>query len=95
MSAIPKSEARLEFRLTSDRKQEIERAATAQNQSLTEFATAALTDAARKVLAEFTQYEHVQLSNRDRDRFFAVLDADAAPNAALQAAAKRHRQRVA
>jgi uncharacterized protein (DUF1778 family) len=94
MSAIPKSEARIDFRLPAERKQEIERAAVVQNRSLTDFATEVLTEAARKVLADQSRYEHVQLSNRDRDRFLAMLDADATPNAALTAAAKRHRQRV-
>jgi uncharacterized protein (DUF1778 family) len=94
MSAVAKSEARIDFRLPTDRKREIERAAMVQNRSLTDFATEVLTEAARKVLADQTRYEHVQLSDRDRDRFLAMLDAAAAPNAALTAAAKRHRQRV-
>ena len=95
MASTSQSDARIEFRLSSARKKEIERAALIQNRSLTEFATAILTETARKVLAEHSQHEHVQLSDRDRDRFFAMLDAPAHPNAALRAAAKRHRQRVA
>ncbi len=89
------SSARMEFRLPPERKEEIERAALVQNRSLTDFAIAALTDAARKVLAEQERHAHIQLSNRDRDRFLAELDADPTPNAALMAAARRHRQRVA
>jgi uncharacterized protein (DUF1778 family) len=95
MPSTPHSDARIEFRLPSKRKREIERAATLQNRSLTEFATAVLTEAARKVLSEQQRHEHVELSDRDRDRFLALLDADAAPNAALRAAAGRHRRRVA
>lgn len=95
MSIAVKSDARIEFRLSTEDKQEIERAATVQNRSLTDFATATLKEAARKVLAEQAEHEHVRLSNRDRDRFLAMLDSDTGPNAALQAAAKRHRQRVA
>jgi uncharacterized protein (DUF1778 family) len=87
--------ARIDFRLSREQKEEIERAASAQNRSLTDFATAILTEAARRVLADQDRNAHVQLSNRDRDRFLAVLDANAAPNPALQAAARRHRQRVA
>ena len=95
MSTIAHSDARIEFRLPAQRKREIEQAATVQNRSLTEFAVATLTDAARKVLDEQAQHEQVQLSNRDRDRFLAVLDANDAPNAALRAAARKHRRRVA
>jgi uncharacterized protein (DUF1778 family) len=89
------SNARIEFRLPSKLKQEIERAAAAQNRSLTDFATAVLTETARKVLAEHQQHQHVHLSDRDRDRFLAALDADPTPNAALRAAARRYRKRVA
>lgn len=95
MSTMQPSDARIEFRLPSQWKRQIEQAALVQNRSLTDFATAALTDAARKVLADHAQHEHVQLSNRDRDRFLAMLDAGAAPNPALKAAARKHRQRVA
>jgi len=95
MASVPHSDARIEFRLPSARKAEIERAALAQNRSLTDFATEVLTEAARKTLADQSRYEHVQLSNRDRDRFLAMLDADAAPNAALRRAAKRQRRRIA
>jgi len=94
MASVPHSDARIEFRLPAARKAEIERAALAQNRSLTDFATEVLTEAARKTLAEQSRYEHVQLSNRDRDRFLAMLDAEAAPNAALRAAAKRQSRRI-
>jgi uncharacterized protein (DUF1778 family) len=95
MATVPQSDARIEFRLPSARKAEIERAAVAQNRSLTDFATEVLTEAARKVLAEQSENEHVQLSDRDRDRFLAMLDADGAPNAALRAAGKRQARRIA
>jgi uncharacterized protein (DUF1778 family) len=93
-STVP-SNARIEFRLSSAQKEEIERAAMVQNRSLTDFATTALTETARKVLADHARHEHLSLSNRDRDRFLAVLDGNAMPNAALRAAARKHRQRVA
>jgi uncharacterized protein (DUF1778 family) len=95
MASTTRSDARIEFRLPAKIKEEIERAATVQNRSLTDFATSVLTETARKVLAEQARHEHVQLSNRDRDRFLAMLDADSAPNAALRAAASRHRKRIA
>ena len=94
MSTLPHSNARIEFRLPSRMKKEIERAATAQNRSLTDFATTVLSEAARQVLAEQARHEHVRLSNRDRDRFLAMLDAPPVPNAALLAAARKHRQRL-
>jgi uncharacterized protein (DUF1778 family) len=95
MSALSQNDARMDFRLPAWQKAEIERAALAQNRSLTEFATTILTEAARKVLAEHERHAHVTLSNRDRDRFLAMLDADPTPNRALRAAAQRYRQRVA
>ncbi len=95
MPATVRSNARIEFRLSATVKEEIERAALVQNRSLTDFATDALTETARKVLAEHSKHEHVRLSNRDRDRLLAALDADPAPNAALRAAAKRHRKQIA
>jgi len=94
MATAARSNARIEFRVSSAQKDEIERAAIVQNRSLTDFATTVLTETARKVLAEHSRHEHVQLSNRDRDRFLAMLDAPPAPNAALRRAAKKHRQRI-
>jgi uncharacterized protein (DUF1778 family) len=85
---------RLEFRLPAARKARIERAALVQNRSLAEFAIAAMTEVADKVLEEEARHEHVTLSDRDRDRFLAMLDAPPAPNEALKAAARRHRQQV-
>jgi len=95
MASISQSNARIEFRLPAKLKKEIERAAAVENRSLTDFATAVLSEAAREVLAEQSRHEHVRLSNRDRDRFLAMLDAPPAPNPKLSAAAKEHRQRVA
>lgn len=94
MASISNS-ARMEFRLPPKLKQRIERAAAAQNRSVTEFATSVLAESAEKVLSEHSRHEHVVLSDRDRERFLAMLDADPAPNAALRAAAKQRRKRVA
>jgi uncharacterized protein (DUF1778 family) len=95
MASAPHRNSRIEFRLPWAVKDEIERAAAVQNRSLTDFATTVLTETARQVLADHARHEHVRLSNRDRDRFLAMLDANAAPNAALRAAARKHRKRVA
>jgi uncharacterized protein (DUF1778 family) len=95
MASFPQSNARIEFRLPAKLKKQIERAAAVENRSLTAFVTAVLSEAAREVLTEQSRQEHVRLSDRDRDRFLAMLDAPPAPNATLMAAAKKHRQRVA
>jgi uncharacterized protein (DUF1778 family) len=95
MPSSPHSSARIEFRVNAKLKKEIERAAAVENRSLTDFATAVLSEAAREILAEQSRHEHVRLSDRDRDRFLAILDAPPAPNAALLAAARKHRRRVA
>jgi uncharacterized protein (DUF1778 family) len=63
-----------------------------QNRSLTEFAIAAMEEAAQKTFAEQTSNAHMQLS--DRDRFLAMLDRDPTPNRALRLAAQRYRRRV-
>ena len=47
MSAIAHSDARLDVRLPAEQKAEFERAAMVQNRSLTEFAIAAMADAAQ------------------------------------------------
>jgi uncharacterized protein (DUF1778 family) len=95
MASFSPSNARMEFRLPARLKKEIERAAAVENRSLTDFATSVLAEAAREVLADQSRHEQVRLSNRDRDRFLAMLDAPPAPNTALVAAAKKHRKRVA
>lgn len=90
MSAT-KADARINVRLPSDLKQTIEEAAAALGQSVSEFAVSTVVREARQVLQEA---QITRLSNRDRDRFLAALEeADARPNAALKAAAKRYRQR--
>ena len=48
MSALSQNDARMDIRLPAGQKAEIERAAQAQNRSLTEFATTILTEAGAK-----------------------------------------------
>lgn len=88
MAPTIKNNARINVRLPSDLKQTIEDAATALGQTVSEFAVSTVVREARRVLqnAQITR-----LSNRDRDRFLEALDsADAKPNAALKAAARRY-----
>lgn len=75
--------ARLNFRLPSEAKKKIERAAIASGLSVTDFAVHALLNTADEVL----EREHTRrLSDRDRDIFLALLDSDDAPNEALKSA---------
>ena len=87
-----KNDARLDFRLNSALKEIIERAAYASGRSVSDFAVSTLLKAAREVLlAEQT----IQLSDRDREVFLAMLDADVQPNEALARAAKRYKEKRA
>jgi uncharacterized protein (DUF1778 family) len=85
-------EARLNFRLSPDLKVVIEEAAAALGQSVSDFAVSTLLQTARSVLR---QQAVTELSNRDRDRFVALLDDTAAkPNKALTEAARRYRKHL-
>lgn len=90
MSAA-KADARINVRLPNELKQTIEEAAAALGQSVSEFAVSTVVREARQILREA---QVTRLSNTDRDRILAALDAaDARPNAALKAAARRYRRR--
>ena len=83
-------DARLNFRLPSDLKEVIEEAAASLGQSVSDFAVSTLVHQARSVIE---QRNVTALSDRDRDRFIALLeDAEARPNAALVKAAKRYKR---
>ncbi len=84
--------ARLNFRLPSEAKEKIERAAIASGLSITDFAVHALLNTADEVL----ERQHTrQLSNRDRDIFLALLDAEDEPNKALKSAFQAHEELIA
>lgn len=85
-------DARLNFRLPSDLKDVIEEAAAALGQSVSDFAVSTLVQQARSVIE---QRNVTTLSDRDRERFIAILDDSAArPNAALVKAAKRYKKNL-
>jgi uncharacterized protein (DUF1778 family) len=91
-STDAKNDARLNFRLASVLKQEIEEAAAQMGQSVSAFAISALLEAARNVIQ---QQSATKLTSRDRDLFVSLLDAaDKKPNKALTAAAKKCRRNV-
>lgn len=86
------SDARIDFRLSSDLKKTIEDAAAKMGQSVSDFAISTLVQTARKILHD---QQVTQLSERDRERFVAMLDDDSSqPNAALVKAAKRYKKQV-
>lgn len=90
--ATPALDARLDFRLSSELKDLIAEAAVLTGQSLSDFAVSTLAETARQIVA---QHRTTVLTNRDRDAFLAILDADQEPNEALRDAAKRYKERHA
>jgi uncharacterized protein (DUF1778 family) len=92
MATDSRNDARLNFRLPVELKEEILEAATCLGQSVSDFAISALAQTARGVME---QYQTTRLSQRDRKEFLALLDdSNARPNKALKAAAKRYRDRA-
>ena len=88
MSVLPNQpSSRLDFRISPEHKALIERAASAQGQTVSSFAIASLLKAAEEAIHSETQRV---LSARDGRRFLAMLDAAGTPNAALRAAAALH-----
>jgi uncharacterized protein (DUF1778 family) len=85
-------DSRLNFRLPSDLKDVIEKAAASLGQSVSDFAVGTLVHQARAVIE---QRSAIVLSNRDHDRFMVILnDADARPKATLVRAAKRYKKNL-
>lgn len=84
--------ARLNFRLPSEAKEKIERAAAASGLTVTDFAVHTLVNNAEDVLE---RHHTRRMSNRDRDIFLALLDAGDEPNEALKGAFQAHRELIA
>jgi uncharacterized protein (DUF1778 family) len=88
MSALAQATERLSFRVNSEKKNVIERAAAAKGLSLTEFAVMTLLREAKEVLKS----EHVLvLSDADRDAFLAALDNPPQANKKALGAARRYK----
>jgi uncharacterized protein (DUF1778 family) len=86
-----RSDARLNFRLPSDLKEVIERAAAQRGQSVSNFAIGTLVEASRAI---FREHDVTELTRRDREVFTSMLDdTEAKPNQALSRAAKRYKKR--
>lgn len=82
---------RLGFRVDEATKALIERAAQLERRKVTDFCMTALTEAARRTIAE---HETVLLSDRDRSVFFDALVNPPPPNERLQRALAEHQRRV-
>jgi uncharacterized protein (DUF1778 family) len=85
-------EERLGFRVDEPTKALIERAAQLERRKLTDFCMTALTDAARRTIAE---HETISLTEHDRTVFFDTLINPPAPNERLNRAFAEHKRRVA
>ncbi len=97
MATVAKGERRLRaerlgFRVDEPTKAPIERAARLERRKLTDFCTTALTQAARRTIAE---RETLVLTDRDRAAFFDALVSPPAPSERLRRAFAEHRRRVA
>jgi len=84
--------ARLNIRLPMHVKERIEQAAMVSGVSLTDFTIANLSESADEILE---RHHFRNLSNRDRDIFLAMLDADDEPNEKLIEAFKIHDELIA
>jgi uncharacterized protein (DUF1778 family) len=88
----PKSEARLNFRLSADLKRTIEEAAAQLGQTVSDFAVGTLVQTARRVIRERNV---TVVSQRDRKALLQMLDDDSAkPNKALSDAARRYKRKI-
>ena len=82
---------RLGFRLDTATKALIERAAELERRKLTDYCVSAITDAARRTIAE---HETLVLSERDRAVFFDALVNPPQLNERLRKAFREHKRRV-
>jgi len=87
----PLGTERLGFSVDEPTKALIERAALLKRRTLTDFCVTALTEAARRTIAE---HESIVLSVRDRAVFFDTLVNPPAPKARLERAFEDHKRRV-
>ncbi len=92
METASKRDGRLGFRIDAPTKTLIERAARLQKRRVTDFCMTALTDAARRTIAE---HETLVLSERDRAVFFEALVNPPAPSERLARAFAEHKRRIA
>lgn len=82
---------RLEVRVPPSLHSRVSHAAALRGQTVAAFVTAAVQDAAQRAIEDA---EVTRLNRDDFDRLLRSLEADAAPNKALRAAAARHRAEI-
>ena len=87
----PKRVERLGFRLDEETKDLIERAAHLSRRKVSDFCVTALTETARRTIAE---HETLVLSDQDRAIFFHALVNPPEPSDRLAAALAEHTRRV-
>jgi uncharacterized protein (DUF1778 family) len=83
--------ARLGFRVDAKTKSLVDRAARLERRNVTDYCLTALTEAARRTLAE---HASLVLSEADRAAFFDALVHPPRPNARLARAVRKERERV-
>ena len=86
LSKVRRLDSRLDVRLPQQNKDLIEEAAALTGQSVSDYVVLTLVQRSGEVLE---QHRNICLSNRDRDRFLRMLEADGKPNEALKRAAKK------
>lgn len=86
-----KRDERLGFRVNEETKNLIERAAQLSRRKVSDFCLTALTESARRTIAE---HETLVLSDNDRAAFFDALVDPPAPNPRLARALVAHKRRV-
>src|SRR6266853_5741715 len=89
---MPGRVERLGFRLDEETKDLIERAAHLSRRKVSDFCVTALTDTARRTIAE---HETLMLSERDRTAFFDALINSPKPSKRLVRALAEHKRRIA
>jgi uncharacterized protein (DUF1778 family) len=82
---------RLGFRVDEHTKELIERAAHLERRKLTDYCLTALSEAARRTIAE---HETLTLSERDRRAFFEALTNPPEPAERLKRAMAEHKRRI-
>jgi uncharacterized protein (DUF1778 family) len=88
----PSRVERLGFRLDQETKDLIERAAHLSRRKVSDFCVTALTETARRTIAE---HETLALSDRDRKAFFEALINPPKPSERLARVLAAHKRRVA
>jgi uncharacterized protein (DUF1778 family) len=89
LTTVRQRDQRLEARVTQDQKELIERAASVQGRTVTDFVVSVLQEAAKQAIAEHAVWK---LTQEQQKVFIGALMDPPAPNQKLQAAYKRFRK---